>query len=211
MGFFNWLDEALPINALWWAVRVVPVALLLAGAGWLLYQSWSGGQSPPGRPAVVQQRPTPAPSAQPSTSSQPALGSADSAFADQVIALTNQERIANGCPSLRRNELLTQSAQYHTIAMAEQDFFDHVGADGSQLSDRVLAAGYDYTMVAENIAAGLRTPAEVVAGWMDSPGHRRNILNCELREIGVGFYEISPDPGSYSYRFYWTQNFGTRP
>ena len=66
------------------------------------------------------------------------------------------------------------------------------------------AAGYPYRKVAENIAAGQRTAAEVVAGWMDSPGHRRNILDGELAQIGVGHVTGGP------YGVLWTQVFGTR-
>jgi uncharacterized protein YkwD len=67
----------------------------------------------------------------------------------------------------------------------------------------MTAAGYTYRMAAENIAAGHRSPADVVKGWMNSPGHRANILNCGFTQIGVG-YATGGTHGTY-----WTQNFGT--
>jgi uncharacterized protein YkwD len=80
--------------------------------------------------------------------------------------------------------------------------FAHEGPDGSQVWDRAVAAGVRLPKVAENIAAGQRTPAEVVRGWMDSPGHRANILDRDLTQIGVGRVEGG------SYGVYWTQVFG---
>ena len=74
----------------------------------------------------------------------------------------------------------------------------HIGGDGSRFTDRLHAAGYPRPG-AENIAFGQRTAARVVADWMASSGHRRNILNCAYTTIGVGF-----DPRGN----YWTQNFG---
>ena len=74
--------------------------------------------------------------------------------------------------------------------------------DGEQVWDRARTVGYPYRKVAENIAAGQRTPQDVVTSWMNSSGHRANILNCNLTEIGVGY----ATGGSYGR--YWTQNFG---
>jgi uncharacterized protein YkwD len=82
-------------------------------------------------------------------------------------------------------------------------FFAHENPDGAQVWDRAVTAGYRYRKVAENIAAGQRTAAEVVRGWMESPGHRANILDGELTQIGVGHAEGG------SYGTYWTQVFGT--
>jgi uncharacterized protein YkwD len=69
-------------------------------------------------------------------------------------------------------------------------------------------AGYNYRLAAENIAAGAKTPAEAVALWMDSSGHRANILNCALHETGVGYVADPNDPLNYG--TYWVQDFGTR-
>lgn len=133
-------------------------------------------------------------------------------FLDQVIALTNQARADNGLPPLAVNPLLTVAAQKHAEAMAADEFFDHTNPKaGDQPGDRVTAAGYQWSIVAENIAAGDVTPADVVAGWLKSPGHRANILNKDVREIGVG-YVFKPNdtfPGPTGYGHYWVQVFAT--
>jgi uncharacterized protein YkwD len=92
--------------------------------------------------------------------------------------------------------------------MADHDFFDHTGSDGRSTFQRLRDAGYNYRLAAENIAAGVATPAEVVALWMDSPSHRANILNCALRETGVGY--VADPNDRLNYGTYWVQTFGTR-
>ncbi|WP_436776314.1 CAP domain-containing protein [Yinghuangia sp. YIM S09857] len=124
-------------------------------------------------------------------------------FRSEVIALTNAERANHGMGPLSAEPRLTQAAQAHSDDMAARDYFDHAGLDGRQPADRVRATGYDYSRVAENIAAGQPTPADVVEGWMNSPGHRANILTPELTQIGIGIAHGG------SYRIYWTQVFGT--
>jgi uncharacterized protein YkwD len=132
-----------------------------------------------------------------------------SAFAAEVVALTNQHRAAAGCAPLTINSRLMAAAQLHSEDMALRDFFSHTGSNGSLPWDRIRAQGYTFSRAAENIAAGYPTPAGVMDGWMSSPGHRANILNCNLREIGVGHYFLANDTGSVNYRHYWTQDFGT--
>ncbi|MFI9005630.1 CAP domain-containing protein [Actinosynnema sp. NPDC053489] len=119
----------------------------------------------------------------------------------KVVELTNGERAANGCPALAADDRLAAAARAHSADMAAQNYFDHVSKDGRSFVDRVKAAGYP-APGAENIAAGQRTPEAVVKGWMDSPGHRANILNCKLKALGVGMARGG------SYGIYWTQNFG---
>ncbi|ONH29750.1 CAP domain-containing protein [Pseudofrankia asymbiotica] len=121
----------------------------------------------------------------------------------EVIMLTNLQREQHGLRPLTPEPRLAIAAAAHSADMARRHFFDHSSPEGRQVSDRVEAAGYQYATVAENIAAGQRTPMEVVAGWMNSPGHRRNILLPEITEIGVG-YAVSDDV----YGCYWTQVFG---
>lgn len=133
----------------------------------------------------------------------------DGDFLDRVVELTNQERTQLGLSALNANSELRAAAQTHTENMALQDFFDHTGLDGSSLGDRVNAAGYDFSRAAENIAAGNPTPEGVVEGWMNSPGHRANILNPDLQEIGVGYFFLENDTGSVNFNHYWTQVFGT--
>jgi hypothetical protein len=110
--------------------------------------------------------------------------------------------------------------------MAVRNFFAHCDLDTkTQPWDRMTAAGYtNWSYAAENIAAGYSTPEQVMAGWMQSSGHRANILSTSLREIGVGYYLQSPDQANVRldagnctagqtagpYTRYWTQDFGTR-
>ena len=121
----------------------------------------------------------------------------------EVVALTNAERARHGLRALTIDARLARAAQAHSADMVRRAFFAHGNPDGLQVWDRAVAAGYAYRKVAENIAAGQRTPAEVVRGWMDSPGHRANILDRDLTQIGVGRVEGG------SYGVYWTQVFGT--
>nr|WP_131748502.1 CAP domain-containing protein [Frankia sp. Cppng1_Ct_nod] len=121
----------------------------------------------------------------------------------QVAVLTNAERAKVGARPLTPDACLTLAAQLHSEDMAANSYMDHVGLDGRTMSDRATAAGYRYRMLGENVAAGQQSPAEVVAGWMNSPGHRKNILNGEFTQIGVGCARGG------SYGTYWTQLFGT--
>lgn len=134
---------------------------------------------------------------------EPAAGEMAAGPAAEVVAVTNAERRRHGLTPFTVDARLGAAAQLHTADMLRRGFFDHQNPDGQQVWDRVRTVGYPYRKVAENIAAGQRTAAEVVAGWMDSPGHRRNILDAELHQIGVG-HAIG---GSYG--VLWTQVFGT--
>ncbi|MGQ9549202.1 MAG: CAP domain-containing protein [Roseiflexus sp.] len=123
--------------------------------------------------------------------------------AQQVIDLTNEYRVAAGCAPLTVSSQLTAAAAAHSQDMAQNNFFNHIGSDGSTPWVRIQRTGYSYRSAAENIAAGYRTARDVVQGWYGSPGHRQNMLNCNLREIGVAY----ADGGSYGR--YWTQVFAT--
>jgi len=129
-------------------------------------------------------------------------------FEDIVVTLTNQERVAHGCGPLTVDARLQAAAEGHSADMALNDFFDHTGSNGSTLSDRIAAQGYiHWSWIGENIAAGYPTPESVIAGWMESAGHRANILNCSFVHIGVGYYYLPNDTGSVNYGHYWTQDF----
>ena len=133
-------------------------------------------------------------------------------FIQAVIRLTNLARIAADVPPLRENLRLTQAAQGHSQSMAIGDFFSHTGLDGRSSTDRIAATGYlDGATgwgTAENIAGGQVSPAAVVDGWLNSPGHRANILDPALEEIGVGYFFLANDPGAIQESHYWTQTFG---
>lgn len=138
--------------------------------------------------------------------------------AQAVIDLTNEFRVANGCAPLVANAKLTASAQRHSQDMALNNFFSHTGGDGSSVAARITATDYHWRTVGENIAAGYSSAESVVQGWMESAGHRANILNCAFEDIGIGYYDQTNDQpnvrltdGSVSgpFRHYWTQDFGT--
>jgi uncharacterized protein YkwD len=130
-------------------------------------------------------------------------------FADRLIELVNQERAQNGCAALAKNTALMNAAQAHSTDMALNDFFSHTGSDGSSPATRATRAGYVWSAIGENIAAGYSSPESVVQAWMNSSGHRANILNCAYRDTGVGYYYLANDLGNVRYYHYWTQMFGT--
>lgn len=138
---------------------------------------------------------------------------------DVVIALVNQQRHLHGCDlELQSSPELNAAAYEHSRDMALNDYFSHTGSDQSTIEARVVAAHYQFAILAENIAVGYPTPETVVGAWMASLGHSANILNCELREIGVGMYYQADDQANVRsgdlnskgpYFYYWTQDFGT--
>jgi uncharacterized protein YkwD len=114
----------------------------------------------------------------------------------RVLALVNAERAKAGCGAVSGNAALNRAAADYAALMARTGTFSHTGPDGSDFADRVRAAGYD-DPGGENIAQGQTSADEVMDDWMNSPGHRRNILDCSFRTLGVG---ESDD--------YWVQEFG---
>ncbi|NGO43734.1 CAP domain-containing protein [Streptomyces ureilyticus] len=122
--------------------------------------------------------------------------------AADVIALTNAERASAGLPPLAPDPLLTMAAQAHSADMVARAFYSHTSPDGSEPWHRAAAAGSTRRTIGENIACGQRSPSEVVQGWMNSPGHRANILKPAFTHIGIGF------AGGGAAGTYWTQLFG---
>lgn len=128
----------------------------------------------------------------------------------EVLRLVNQERANEGLLPVAWHAALARSAQLHAIDMTVCDYHEHDSLDGRNFADRELAAGYDASPGGENIAAGQETAAEVMESWMNSPGHRANILTPGFNELGVGFYQGDPnDPDPWMGRR-WVQNFGIR-
>ncbi|MBD3006025.1 CAP domain-containing protein [Streptomyces sp. 5-10] len=123
-------------------------------------------------------------------------------LASEVIALTNAERAAARLAPLAPDPRLTAAAQAHSDDMAARDFYSHTGPEGHQPWDRARATGATHRGIGENIACGQRSPEEVVRGWMNSPGHRANILKPDFTHIGVG-HATGSRAGTY-----WTQVFG---
>ncbi|GAA1949209.1 sigma-70 family RNA polymerase sigma factor [Kitasatospora viridis] len=122
-------------------------------------------------------------------------------YVRQVLDLVNTQRAQAGCGPLATNGKLQLAAQRQSDDMASRGFFDHTNPDGAGPQQRIEAAGYQWSTWGENIARGQRDPASVMASWMDSPGHRANILNCDYRELGVGVHFGTGGP-------WWTQDFG---
>ncbi|PAM99287.1 hypothetical protein CJI59_23845 [Streptomyces sp. Alain-F2R5] len=119
----------------------------------------------------------------------------------QVLALVNEERAAAGCSPVTANDRLTRAADDYSDVMASSGVMSHTGPDGSTMTTRVEAAGYQWSTLGENIARGQADAASVMESWMNSPGHRANILNCSFEELGVGVHFGDGGP-------WWTQNFG---
>jgi uncharacterized protein YkwD len=111
---------------------------------------------------------------------------------DQVLQLVNAQRSANGLAPLLRNEALDRAALRHSQDMAEGSFMSHAGSDGSNPGQRIQAAGYTSSTWGENIAIWYPSAQAVMDAWMNSPGHRANILNASFREIGIGVAYDAP-------------------
>jgi uncharacterized protein YkwD len=133
--------------------------------------------------------------------------------AETVLSAVNSARAKAGCQPLRLNARLTAAAQAHAKAMAEQNFFGHAGKDGSKFSSRIKRQGYSYRAAAENIAAGHRTAMQAVQGWLKSAGHRRNMLDCRMKETGIAVvYQPDDRPirgNRAPLKYYWVQVFAT--
>lgn len=126
-------------------------------------------------------------------------------FAQESIILVNDARTQAGLPRLSENATLTRIAMSYSQRMARENFYGHVDPQGKGVGDRITASGYLASASAENIARGQPDPASVVTGWLNSPGHRANIMNPALREIGAGYATTSMPP----YFHYWTHVFAT--
>jgi uncharacterized protein YkwD len=118
-----------------------------------------------------------------------------------VLRLVNVERANAGCAAVTVNPVLAEVARAHSQDMADNAYFSHTSLDGRSPWDRLEAAGYSDGS-GENIAAGQSTAQSVMASWMNSAGHKANILNCDSTTMGVGIGHGGP------YGIYWTQVFG---
>ncbi|WP_033217174.1 sigma-70 family RNA polymerase sigma factor [Kitasatospora phosalacinea] len=166
--------------------------------------SASAGGSPS---PTVREASAPAAPAVPSapSSSAPAASAAAKRSADQaqqVLELVNAERAKAGCGPVTADAKLATAALRHSEDMAARNFFDHTNPDGAGPQQRIDAVGYAWSGWGENIARGQKDAAAVMDSWMNSPGHRANILNCKFTELGVGVHLGAGGP-------WWTQDFGT--
>jgi uncharacterized protein YkwD len=121
-----------------------------------------------------------------------------------VLTLVNQERGKAGCQPLAADSRLAVAARLHSQDMAVRGYFDHTTPDGVTFDKRITSAGYKWSNAGENIAKGQKDAASVMQAWMNSPGHRANILNCKFKDIGIGLaYDSRRTP-------LWTQDFGAQ-
>jgi uncharacterized protein YkwD len=144
----------------------------------------------------------------------PPLARDAAAISNRVLELTNDARAhARRCggtafqaaPPLMLNGELERAAVNHSQDMAAHNYMDHTGRDGSSPADRITRTGYKWRLVGENLASGMMTPDEAVAGWLHSPHHCANLMTARFAEMGLAFaVNPSSDAGVY-----WTQTFGT--
>ncbi|MEW1638870.1 CAP domain-containing protein [Streptomyces sp. NPDC093801] len=146
------------------------------------------------------QAPKAAAAPKPAAPKPPAAGDANPSAEAEVLALVNQERAQAGCVAVRANPPLAALAAAFSKDMAARGFFDHTDPDGNTPWQRAQNAGIS-GLGGENIARGQGDAKTVMESWMNSPGHRANILNCEYRTLGVGVYFGAGGP-------WWTQDFG---
>lgn len=121
-----------------------------------------------------------------------------------VLNLTNVARVKAGCSELKYDGALTKAAQEHTDKMAKTGTLSHRLNGEDPLGTRITKAGYVWSTVGENVASGYPSPKDVVDGWLTSPSHRANILNCAFKDLGVG---VKKDSSS---QLWWTQDFGRK-
>ncbi|WP_246599356.1 CAP domain-containing protein [Clostridium lacusfryxellense] len=127
--------------------------------------------------------------------------SADDKIVKEVVTLVNQERSKQGLAPLKENVKLSTVARTKSEDMAKNNYFSHTSPTYGSPFDMMKQFGITYSAAGENIAMGQPTAASVMDGWMNSPGHRANILSKDFTEIGVGIAKNAN--GS----IYWTQQF----
>ncbi|MBI4281795.1 hypothetical protein HY625_03170 [Candidatus Uhrbacteria bacterium] len=129
------------------------------------------------------------------------------AMRSAMLVRVNAERAKQNFPALVFNELLNQSAQKKSEDMFTRDYFAHESPDGVSPHQLITSTGYPAQTSAENLAKGPRTVDEVMTGWMNSPGHRANILFNGIEEAGFG---LKLGRNASGFNIYWTQHFGKR-
>ncbi|WP_262059110.1 CAP domain-containing protein [Streptomyces sp. STR69] len=165
-------------------------------------------KAPAKKPAATptEEPTTKAPSAKPTTpaptqsADAPVTVSAEAAAEAEVLKLVNEQRAIAGCTPVAANSSLTTLAENFSQQMADEDFFDHTDPSGATPWDRAEKLGIT-NLGGENIARGQADAAAVMDAWMNSPGHKANILNCDFKTLGVGVHMGTGGP-------WWTQDFG---
>ena len=165
-------------------------------------------KAPAKKPAATptEEPTTKAPSAKPTTptptqsADAPVTVSAEAAAEAAVLKLVNEQRAIVGCSPVAANSALTELAENFSTQMATENFFDHTDPSGATPWDRAEKLGIT-NLGGENIARGQADAAAVMDAWMNSPGHKANILNCDFKTLGVGVHFGTGGP-------WWTQDFG---
>jgi uncharacterized protein YkwD len=155
---------------------------------------------PTGSPSAAPTSPVPTSPVPGPTGAQP---SGNAAFEAEVVKLVNTERATAGCPAVTVDDRLTTAARAHSADMATRNYFSHTTPEGVEFATRITQAGYRWSGAGENIAKGQRTPQEVMTSWMNSAGHKANILNCGFKNLGVG---VAADATG---ALLWTQDFAS--
>lgn len=130
---------------------------------------------------------------------QPGTDGSQDAFANEVVRLVNEERAKAGLPALTVDRGAASAAQVRAKEIERS--FSHTRPDGSSFNSALTEAGVNFRGAGENIAYGQNSPEKVMEGWMNSSGHRANILNSSYTSIGVGHYQNASGVN------YWTQLF----
>jgi uncharacterized protein YkwD len=194
------------------SAAVLALILVALGASWFPWRdpvtNSTKGQAAPvtvdasSEPAPVVIPPArTAPRADRATRPVPAMSRADQAAAAELLRLVNAERQRGRCKPVSGDARLASAALAHSVDMAQRRYFSHNTAEGLDPWQRARDAGYQRP-TGENIAMGYRDAKAVLVGWMASPGHRANILNCTATAMGVGIARNGDGT------LYWTQLFG---
>ena len=128
-----------------------------------------------------------------------------------ILCLLNAERAKHGLVPLRQHPLLELASQRHSDDMVRRKYYEHETPDGVDPQMRMSAVGYAPPWTGENLYTGTgteATPVRALKGWMESPGHRANILRPEFTEVGVGIADESPKRGVTGPGAVYTTNFG---
>ena len=158
-------------------------------------------ESTPSNPSTTpQQKPESTPS-KPSTTPEQKPSTDFSSYQQQVLDLVNAERTKRGISALTLDSNLSSVATKKSQDMVNKNYFDHTSPTYGSPFDMMKQFGISYRTAGENIAKGQKTPQEVVTAWMNSEGHRKNILNPNFTNLGVG---IAKDSKGTTY---WTQMF----
>ncbi|MED4891638.1 MULTISPECIES: CAP domain-containing protein [Heyndrickxia] len=155
-------------------------------------------QSAPEQTAAPKQSASKQTSTQPAGGTQSQAANTLNAYEKQVVTLVNEERAKNGLGALKIVTVLSKMARVKSNDMATHQYFDHTSPTYGSPFDMMKQFGISYQYAGENIAMGQQTPQEVMNAWMNSEGHRANILNKNFTHIGVGYVENG---------HYWTQEF----